>query len=178
MLLILAIACASEEAVYAVQHLSVIPSASGLTGTQTWEFFGAGWAEDRSAEHHRCARAQTVTGTLTVPLTGCEGCVASYTIEVAELETDCEGELATSRSYSQVLLNFGVGDVPDDLADIDPYPGRAIGGYLSYDAGTTVEPYGWAYDEALDWSGELGAGGWVPDQTYTLWPAYAWDLRD
>jgi hypothetical protein len=176
-LLLLALACASDEPAYAVQHLSVVPTASGLTGTQTWEFFDAGWAEDRGAGHFLCARSQTVSAELTAAPEGCTGCLAAYLLTVAELETTCDGDISTSRSYSDVLVHLGVGEVPEQLLEADPWPGRSFGWYLSYDAGVTVEPYGWAYDEALDHDGELGPAGWVVGEVYTLWPAFAWDLR-
>jgi hypothetical protein len=151
---LLAVGCASDEVSWAVHHASVLPSETALAGTQIWEFFTPDWASSGDADAFVCARGQIVTGTVTAALPGCDGCVASYELDVAELETDCASPL-----------------------DADPYPGRSLGWYVSID-GVEMEPYGFAYDEALDWAGELGAPGWTSGQTYTLWPAYAWDLRE
>jgi hypothetical protein len=176
-LLLLALACASDDPAYAVHVLSVVPTATGLTGTQSWEFFDGGWSEDRDDSHFLCTRAQTVEGALIAPPAGCTSCLAAYALVVTELETDCTGDVGTSRSYSDALVHIGVGEVPAQLEEADPWPGRSFGWYLSYDQGATVEAYGWAYDEALDYEGALGPAGWVPGEVYTLWPAFAWDLR-
>lgn len=168
--------CASDEPVWAVHHASVVPGESGLDGTQTWEFFDAAWARSGDEDAFVCARGQLVTGALIAALPGCDGCLAAYTLEVAELESDCAAPYDADPAYTTPRA-IGIGDVPDALADADPYPGRSLGWYLSVD-GQQMEPYGFAYDEALDWAGELGAPGWTSGQAYTLWPAYAWDLRE
>lgn len=168
--------CASDEAVWAVHHASLIPTETGLSGTQTWEFFTEDWAKSGDPDAFVCARAQLVTGAVVAALPGCDGCVAAYELTVTELETDCEGGLAEDGGFVTPLA-IGIGDVAADLEDLDPYPGRSLGWYLSTD-GEELASYGYAYDEALDWSGDIGAPGWRTEQTYTLWPAYAWDLRE
>ncbi|MES2642053.1 MAG: hypothetical protein V4850_21395 [Myxococcota bacterium] len=174
--LILVAGCASDEPAWAVHHASAIPTETGLGGTQTWEFFDARWAGSGNEDFFLCARAQLLTGAVTAALPGCEGCTVAYTLDVAELESDCGAPFATDTAYVTPRA-IGIGDVADALTDLDPYPGRSLGWYLSVD-GVTMEPYGFAYDEALDWAGDLGAPGWSSGQTYTLWPAYAWDLRE
>lgn len=167
--------CASDEPVWAVHHASFIPTETGLSGTQTWEFFSEAWAESGAPDAFVCARAQLVTGALVAALPGCDGCVAAYDLTVAELESDCTDDLATNASFV-TPPTIGIGDVPGDLDALDPYPGRSVGWYLSTD-GRELSAYGYGYEETLDWNGEVGAPGWRIDQTYTLWPAFAWDLR-
>jgi hypothetical protein len=175
-LVLLAAGCASDSPAWAVQHASVIPAETGLGGTQTWEFFTAKWAKTGSADAYVCGRAQLVGGDVTASLPGCDGCTVAYSVDLEELESDCADPLDSDPAYLTPRA-FGIGDVPEVLADLDPYPGRSLGWFVSLD-GVEMEPYGFAYDEALDWSGDLGAPGWITGQTYTLWPAYAWDLRE
>lgn len=170
--------CGSDEAAWAVHHAALTPSATGITGSQTWEFFDEGWAEDPDGTHFVCARAMTVTGAVVTAPVGCEGCVAAYELVAEELDSDCPAPLDTDTAYSLGVTMFGIGDADRDLSVLDRYPGRSLGWYISRDAGETMEAYGFAWDEALDWSGDLGAPGWATGQSYTLWPAYAWDLRD
>ncbi len=173
--LLAASGCASDEPVWAVHHASFIPTETGLGGTQTWEFFTEEWARSGDPDAFSCARAQLVTGAVVAAPQGCDGCVASYELTVSELESDCADPLGTDPAYATPRA-VGIGEVPADAEDLDPYPGRSLGWYVSVD-GQELEFYGFAYDEALDWSGEIGAPGWTSGQAYTLWPAYAWDLR-
>jgi hypothetical protein len=175
MTLLALLACASDDVAWAVHHASVVPSATGLTGTQTWEFFDARWADTRGADTFVCARAQELAGDVVAAPEGCDGCTVAYALTAAELGGDCEGALAEDRGYL-ASVTIGIGDVPAVLADLDPYPGRSLGWYASFDGGP-AEPYGYAYVETLEWQGDLGSPGWVAGQAYTLWPAYAWDLR-
>ena len=176
MTLLLLLACASDAPTWAVHHASVVPAETGLDGTQVWEFFDAAWAKKRDPKHYLCARAQSLVGEVTTPLEGCDGCVAAYAVATEELDSDCADDLATDAAYASAVVTFGIGDVPADLQDLDPWPGRSLGWFVSVD-GRAMEAYGFAYDEALDWEGELGGPGWANGTTYTLWPAYAWDLR-
>lgn len=175
-MLLLLLACASDDVTWAVHHASVIPTATGLGGTQTWEFFTEAWAKDHAAETFRCARAQLLAAEATGALTGCDGCLVTYAVTASELDTTCGEPQASDVAYANPITTFAIGDVPDELASDDPYPGRSLGWYVSLD-GETLTPYGWAYEEALDWEGRVGGAGWVNGQTYTLWPAFAWDLR-
>lgn len=174
-MLLLLFACASDEVVWAVNHASVVPTESGITGTQTWEFFTKKWGKNHSETAFICARAQELTGTLSTSTKGCEGCLAAYSLTIQEIESDCEADLATDPAYA-TMLAFGVGDVPADYAEDDPHPGQSMGWYVSFD-GSLLEPMGFVWDEAFDYAGEPGAPGWQNDQVYTFWPAAAWDLR-
>jgi hypothetical protein len=156
----------------------VVPTSTGLVGTQTWEFFNADWAKSRDADDFVCARVEELTGEVISPPDGCDGCVAAYSLSATELDGDCNAPLDTDPSYTGGVSILGVGDVSADIESLDRWPGRSLGWYISEDHGETLTPYGFAWDEALDWQGDLGTPGWVNDQTYTLWPAYAWDLRD
>lgn len=176
MTLLLLVACASDDIAWAVHHASVIPTATGLDGTQTWEFFTTGWEKEHDPEAFSCARAQLVVGAVAPPLDGCADCLVAYEVIAEELDTTCAGPQATDASYGGSITMMAIGAVAPELEAADPYPGRSMGWYVSLD-GATMTPYGFAYDEALDWGGQLGAAGWANDQTYTLWPAFAWDLR-
>jgi hypothetical protein len=70
---------------------------------------------------------------------------------------------------------IAIGPVDETLAALDPHADRSLGWYASFD-GEKLEPYGFAWDSALDTGEDAGPPGWNPGQTYTLWPAYAWDL--
>lgn len=170
------LACSTETPVWAVHHASLEPTATGATGTQTWEMFTAEWAKNGKADEFLCARAQLVTGAVITAPEGCTGCVAAYDLAFSELESDCAAPLDTDAAFA-TPVSIGIGDLPAELEDLDPWPGRSLGWYISVD-GVTMSPYGFAYAEGLDWEGALGAPGWVAGQLYTLWPAYAWDLRE
>jgi hypothetical protein len=173
MLLSLLLACASEDIAWAVNHASVVPDASGLTGTQTWEFFTKGWTPDSGDKHFACARAQTLDGAV-ASAPECKACTVVYTIAYEEIDSDCSDDYASDRSY-QSLISFGIGDVDPDLAADDPHPDHSFGWYVSVD-GSTMEPFGWAWDEAFNYDGDPGPPGWVEGRAYTLWPAVAWEL--
>ncbi|MFZ5482065.1 MAG: hypothetical protein ACOZNI_35215 [Myxococcota bacterium] len=175
-MLLTILACASDDVAWGVHHASVVPSETGLSGTQTWEFFDGQWADSRDEKDFVCARAQTLLGEPVAAPQGCTGCTVAYAVVADELGGDCEGALADDESYLTAVATIGFGDVSDALADLDPYPGRSLGWYASFD-GEKADAYGFAYVEGLDWQGDRGSPGWVPGQTYTLWPAYAWDLR-
>jgi hypothetical protein len=169
-------ACASDTPAWAVHHAALEPSATGLSGTQTWEFFSADWASSGSADAFTCTRAQLVTGEVSAPLPGCDGCTAAYDLTIAELDTDCPSPFDEDTAYGTPKA-IGLGDIPMDYTDLDPYPGRSVGWYVSVDA-VNAEFYGFAYEESLAWAGDVGAPGWASGQRYTLWPAFAWDLRN
>ena len=175
-MLLLLSACASNDPTWAVEHASVIPGSSSLEGSQTWEFFDSSWSQSGSADAFLCSRAQIVDGAVASALPGCEGCLVAYTLRLAELETDCPAPVDADVAYTTPLA-IGIGAVPDTLTALDPYPGRSLGWYISVD-GTSFEPFGFAFEEELEWAGTLGAPGWITGQTYTLWPAFAWDLRE
>ena len=168
------IGCGSADPDWAVHHLSVTPDRDGISGTQTWEFFSKKWAKNRSEKSHICSRAQLVAGEESEELEGCLGCEAAYVLIVEDLETDCEDSVGTDPGFDS-SLPIAFGNVPEEFSDLDPWPGRSLGWYLSED-GATYQPWGFAYVEGLDYEGDRGLPGWIDGQTYTLWPAVALDL--
>jgi hypothetical protein len=175
-LLATTVGCAEDTPAWAVHHAAFEPSATGLSGTQLWELFAADWANTGDADAYVCARAQLVSGAVAAPLAGCDGCTAAYDLTISELESDCPSPFAEDPAYLTPKA-IGLGDIPTDYTDLDPYPGRSVGWYVSVD-NVSAEFYGFAYEESLEWAGEVGAPGWASGQRYTLWPAYAWDLRN
>ena len=167
-------ACAKGDAVWAVQSASVVPAASGLSGAQAWSFFDARWGKAKSDGAFVCARSQILSGAVTTPLPGCTDCTVAYVLDVEEIGSDCDAALAEDPSYT-LPVAMAIGPVDDSLADLDPHPGRSLGWYASFD-GESLTPYGLAWDDAFDSGGEPGPPGWNPEQTYTLWSAFAWDL--
>jgi hypothetical protein len=177
MTLLLLLACTDGGPAWAVHHASVVPDAGGFSGTQTWELFSAAWAEDRDPSRRVCARAQRVTATVRTIPEGCEGCFAAYTVSVVEELTGggCPAPYDTDPAFAASISEWMIGDVGDEVLALDPWPSRSMGWtVLEADA---VVPYGFAYDEALDWEGTLGPAGWAESGTYTLISAWAWDLR-
>ena len=74
------------------------------------------------------------------------------------------------------MLFRSIGEVSSDIEDMDPHPGDSMGWYLSTD-GEAYEPWGFAYDEQLDFeNGEPGPSLWTSDRVYTLKPAVALEL--
>lgn len=168
--------CGGDAPAYVVQHAEVDVNVDGsLSGYQTWEFYAAGWKRKRSADDHICARVQALDGQVAANLAGCEGCVAAYALTFEEVDTDCDTSLAGQASYAAVT-HFAIGDVPDEITGEDPYPGRSLGWYQSFD-GATVEPMGFAWNDLLGGGAEGGVPpGWSTDTGYVLWPAWAWEL--
>ena len=169
--------CGGDEAAWAMQHATVEVQGDALVGFQVWEFYARGWKRDQGEEDHICARVQELEGQLTSDLDGCQACSATYEITLTELETDCTGPEATDANYA-AITHFAVGDVHAEIAIDDPYPGKSLGWYQTWDA-EAVDAMGFAWDERLE-DGAVDAGpvspGWNTDQRYVLWPAYAWEL--
>lgn len=170
--LFLLLACADDTPAWVVQHASVIPDETGLTGTQTWEFFSAAWTPEEGDRGYLCARAQTLTATVTTSAE-CPTCRAVYALTVTELGSDCDTELVNDRAYAGPAV-FAIGEVEPSFEVDDPYPGQSFGWAESFgdDALTDV---GYAWPEAFE-AGDASAPGWTPDRPYTLWPAIAWQL--
>lgn len=174
-MLLLWMACASNQAAFAVNVMSLIPSEKGLTGTQTWQFFDSGWAKNRNAKHYICGRAQSVVGTVVAPPSSCTGCDNAYQITPKDVDSDCGGDEAEEKGFAATIY-IAVGKVSSDIADMDPHPDDSLGWYLSTD-GEAYEPWGFAYDEALDFDGGVpGPSLWSKDRVYTLKPAVALEL--
>ena len=169
----LLLACGGDTPAWAVQHASVTPSATGLSGIQTWEFFNDAWTPTSGDDAYICARAQTLTGTVTT-IASCTDCREVYTITVEELDSDCDDGTIRDEGFAGPD-GYAITEVPDSLVDSDPYPGDSFGWQVVYGA-ETLTPLGWAYAETLDTTGEAGAPGWTNDRAYTLWPGVAWEL--
>jgi hypothetical protein len=171
------IACASKtEPYWAINHLSLIPGSSSVEGTQSWEFFNKRWRNSRADKNFLCARTQEVTGNVVAELESCEGCIAAYSLDIEEVESDCSGDaesLATDAGFA-APLQIAIGDPPESLSELDPHSGKSMGWYLSVD-GEVYEPWGFAYAEELDFEGSAPPG-WNSEQVYTLWPAVALEL--
>jgi len=173
-MILLLLACSSDTPSWAVNHLSLIPSSRGIDGTQTWEFFDSAWGHNRSEKHFLCARAQTIEGSVAALPSNCPGCVAAYDLLATDLETDCDNEMGTENGFT-ATLHIAIGDPPEDLADLDPHPGDSMGWYLA-SGKDELQPWGFVYEEVLDYDGTQGLPGWVTQQIYTFWPAVALDI--
>ncbi len=169
---VLLLACADDTPVWAVEHASVVPTETGLTGTQTWEFFSSDWSPDQGDQGYLCARAQTVEGTLT-RAPGCPACRAAYSLTVTELGGDCASGLLKDPAFAGPDI-FAIGDVASNFSADDPYPSQSFGWSVAYGEGDVVD-VGYAWPEELESDGEA-APGWTSDRPYTLWPAIAWAL--
>lgn len=178
-LLVAATGCGGgAEPRWAVQHGTVDVGAAGIEGYQVWEFFGRKWRKSQDDKHHICALVQELRGDLVSDLDGCLGCVATYELSVTDLETDCAPEVQPwepgGQAYGDVRF-MAVGEVPATEADADPYPGRSLGWYQSWD-GESVEFMGFAWHESVDSLDDPQVSGWTPGERYVLDPVYAWEL--
>ncbi len=175
--MMLLLACAPEpggDVTWAVDYATVRVDRGSLDGQHVWAFFSEGWEKKRDEAYHSCSLLQSVEGQEIDAWDGCEGCIAMYEVQLEDLEHDCENRLVADPSYTGVLA-FGIGEVASELEGDAPYEG-ALGWYLAYATGEAiVQGYAWA--EGLEFDREV-QDGWVDDQVYTLWPAYAWDLSE
>ncbi len=170
------LACASETPGWSVQHLSVVPGDTGLTGTQTWEFFSTDGSGPDDADTFLCAIAQDVTATVVGVPDGCESCSVAYALTATPMDSTCGEALTDDPVYRESLTVFAIGEAPAVLGDVDRHPGAGLGWYMSMDGGATVREYGHAYAAVLDEGGTVEAPAWSAGETYTLWPAFAWEL--
>jgi len=167
--------CGGEAAPHwAVEHGTVDVASASIDGYQVWEFFGRKWNRKRSDKQHICSLVQDLSGTLVSDLDGCQGCVATYRVQVSELESDCASGVADEPDYGGVRY-LAVGDVPTEQRDLDPYPGRTLGWYLSWD-GQVSEFMGFAWQEDVGTADDPHVQGWSPGERYILDPVYAWQL--
>lgn len=172
MFALLLLACASGEVHWAVQHASIVPTSTGMSGTQTWEFFDESWSPEAGDSGFVCVRAQTVEGTLTTTKS-CPECRAVWVINVTELDSDCPEALVEDARFTGPDT-YAIGEVDDEFAATDPFPDRSFGWAAGFGDGE-LTAMGWAWPEALELEGEA-APGWALDRPYTLWPAVAWEL--
>jgi hypothetical protein len=161
------------EVTWAVNYATVSPEGAGVTGVHVWEFFTEGWEKKRKEDYYSCAVVQSLTGTADAVPAGCEYCQNYYTLELVDQDGDCDASLSSDPALTG-LRGFGVGKVPSEFSDEDPYPGDSMGWFISFD-GSTSSFHGFIFDEGLE-RGDAGAVGWEEGATYTLWPAYAWAL--
>jgi hypothetical protein len=176
--LLLLVACSNGystgTAVWALNTATVTPSEDGLAGAHTWTFFNSGWEKSQSEDDLVCEIVQELTGSVVAPMTGCEGCSATYEVAFSQVASDCSEEL-TGDPGLDAVIGFAFGPVPGEVAEDNPYPDQAAGWYLSID-GEVMEGHGFAYAPALDRGEEVQFNGWIVGETFTLAPAYAWEL--
>lgn len=170
----LLLACASDTPHWAINVVSAVPTANGIAGTQVWQFFDEGWGKAGEQGAYVCARVQTFTGTGTSMPPACSACLAAYELVYEEMASDCDTALAEDPAF-ELPVTIAIGDPATEVETLDPHAGRSMGWYTSFD-GAEHEPYGFVWDDALDYGGTAGPPGWNDGQAYTLWPAYAWDL--
>lgn len=174
-LLLAATGCGGEAAPrWAVQHGTLDVGADGVEGYQVWEFFARKWQSKHDEKHHICTLVQQVDGDLAGDLDGCLGCVASYTVTLTELESDCAPEVVSGGSYGDMRA-MAFGQVADDIAADDPFPGRSLGWYVTWD-GQQAQSMGFAWHEDTGERDDPQVVGWAPGERYVLEPAYAWEL--
>ncbi len=178
MLVSLLMACSASHddgsPAFALNTATLTPAEDGVSGVHTWSFFSAGWEQSQSEDDLVCEIVQELTGSVVAPLTGCQGCTATYGIELVDVVSDCSEGLSADPGL-HALLGFGFGPVPDELAEDDPHPDLSAGWYLTLDD-EVMEGHGFAYPSALDRDEEVTFSGWIVGETYTLSPAYAWQL--
>ena len=163
------------EVGWAVDYATVSVDLGSIEGQHVWVFYSDAWGRDRDAGYHECSLLQSVSGEETTDTwEGCEGCIATYEVVVEDLTHDCSDRLVSDPAYTGVL-GFAIGEVPDDLVDDAPYE-DALGWYIAYETGRVI-PQGYAWAEGVEYGREV-QDGWVDDQVYTLWPAYAWELGE
>ncbi|MSQ03677.1 MAG: hypothetical protein EXR71_17625 [Myxococcales bacterium] len=165
------LACSNDPA-WVVQRASIVPTSTGMEGTQTWEFYAAGWSPDAGDEGSLCTRGQTLVGALTTA-PACPDCRAAYDLAVTELDSDCADALIRDPGFSGPAL-YAIGEVPADLLAEEPFPGEGFGWSEGFGDGSLID-VGYAYAEALD-LGEVPPAGLATGATYTLLPAIAWEL--
>ena len=163
---------------WALQHgtVDVDADAGDISGYQVWEFFSEKWEKEGDERFHLCTRVQTITGFEESAMPGaCDDCVASYSVAVEDLESDCLGDLSTDQDYLG-LSRLAVGAVPAALADSDPYPQESLAWYAGWEEGS-VALMGFAYDEALTLDEPTTDEQWASGPRYVLEPAWVWSLQ-
>ncbi|MCB9777792.1 MAG: hypothetical protein H6742_04450 [Alphaproteobacteria bacterium] len=157
-----------------MQHGTVDVSAEGIEGYQVWELYEKRWQKSQDEKHHVCAVVQQVEGELVSDLDGCLACDAAYRITLTPLESDCDPAVADDPGLAG-MTHYAFGEVDQDHAGSDPYPGRSVGWYVGWD-GESAELMGFAFDEELEHVDGQPQSGWGPGARYVLDPAYAWEL--
>lgn len=177
-LLVLGLACGGGSSdttpAWAMNEASVVPSASGVEGVQVWTLYSKRWERRLDDRYRICTLLQDLRGTVVASYEGCQGCTAMYELTLEELENDCpEGVL--DGLVLDGMVAMGVGDVPEDIAGDDPFPGSSLGWFVSFN-GESADGHGFAYAEELETGGAADPGRWRSGDSYILSPAYAWEL--
>jgi hypothetical protein len=168
----------STDPTWAINWAEVLPSETGLEDSSyhVWEFFVEGWEKKHKEEYFKCSVGQHIIAEPIACPEGAEGCVAAHQWILDPWQSDCDDTITLDPSFSGPI-QVAVGLLPEDLESDDPYPGWSMGWYLGI-GGEPVQPFGYVYDKLLEDGGTPPSIGWLPGQTYILWPAWAWDLQE
>ena len=159
---------------WALNTATVTAAEDGLSGAHTWTFYSSSWESSQSDDDRVCEIVQELTGSVVAPMEGCQGCAATYAIDLVEVVSDCSDGLSADPGL-EALLGFAFGPVPSEVAEDDPHPDVSAGWYLTLD-NEVMEGHGFAYPSALARDEEVSFSGWIAGETYILEPAYAWQL--
>jgi hypothetical protein len=176
---------------WAINWAQVTPTASGLEGYQMWELFVDGWEKDHDQAYFKCWIARSLDGRVVASPEGCPGCMAAYKLDFTDyIAGDAAGGGPSTAPCDATLQadprfagppQYAVGALSETIAADAPYENETLGWYVGWDQ-TGVESFGYAYAAGLECTDAatcdyavLGPG-WVSDQTYVFWPAYAWEL--
>lgn len=158
---------------WAIDTLTLDPDGQTATALQAWTLHDARW--ERRATRRALVCSTVVELTLEPGASGCEDCDVAYAV-VDQRVADSDCDQATLDAF--VLLDrttaVGVGPLPEALADEAPLA-DARGGRVRV-ADRWLD-HGWAYPTGAD-TGEVQAGPWDGVRTFTLQPAWAWDLGE
>lgn len=173
--MLLLAACAPDtDPGWAVDELWLEPDGDGVHGFQTWEIYGEAWSRRLAERHYLCAVVVELWGDPVEPGDDCGGCSPAWAVEVALVETDCDPELSERARWLD-LSGVALGPLGLELADDPPWPGMTRGGYAAYgDTGWLA--HGWAYPAGLDSDLPVTEPSWNGQQSFTLVPAWAWEL--
>jgi len=152
------------------------PRGDGIHGFETWQVYSAKWASHFREKFYVCSVVVEIEGDPVAPDDGCTGCTTAWATTVSLTESDC-GDALTADPGFLSLSRIALGDVPSTLSEDNPYPAKAMGGWVDYATGDW-EPHGWAYPDALDAGTEPESTDWDGTQPFEFWPAFYWDLAD
>lgn len=146
------------------------------TNFLVWEFYADGWERKHEDSYYKCEVVQDIQGTPLACPGSAPGCVAAYTLEATlnDPYTTCDPGLAADPSYAGPA-RIAIGEVPADLQEEAPYGDWTMGWYVAFDT-PEVEAHGYAYAKVLESNTPPLAKGWLPGETFVLWPAYVWEL--
>jgi len=153
-----------------VQHATIQLTDRGFEGFMVWEVYSRRWKKKHDPETHLCARVQRIQGVESEAQRGCPSCETTWLVSTEELDSDCSEPALSSQDFVGPA-HMALGEVDPELEGVNPYPQQSLGWYLGWD-GESVEPMGFAWDEAitLDPAEAATRGGDV----WILWPGFAW----